>query len=72
MDSCSDQVPDDVIRLLSEGRVGVIAFASHTTQVFQVLYLIFFGVLKRRPRDELPFSMKADHDFTQTMGALNV
>jgi hypothetical protein len=43
-----------VIRLLTEARVRVITYAPHTTQIFQVLDVRLFGVLKRRPRYELP------------------
>jgi hypothetical protein len=55
MDNCSAHVTDDVIRLLTEARVRVITFTPHTTHIFQVLELTLFGVLKRRPRNELPF-----------------
>jgi hypothetical protein len=81
MDDCSIDVSDDVIRILTEARVRVIAFAPHTSHVFQVLDLTLFGVLKRCPRYELPFDennatvkivTKVDHDFTQTMALSNV
>jgi hypothetical protein len=39
-----------VIRIHTERSVRVITFAPHTTQIFQVLDLALFGVLKRRPR----------------------
>jgi hypothetical protein len=52
MNNCWADVSDDVIRILAEARVGVINFAPHTTQIFQVLDLTPFGVLKRRPRYE--------------------
>jgi hypothetical protein len=76
MDHCSAHFSDDVIRMLTEAKVRVITFPSRTTQVFQVLDLTLFGVLKRRPRYELPFDednsmvkfiMKLYHDFRQTM-----
>jgi hypothetical protein len=50
------------------------------TRIFQILDLILFGVLKRRPRYELPletdnstvkFIMKVYHDFRQTMVPFN-
>jgi hypothetical protein len=81
MDDCSVNVSDDVIRILTETNVRVITFASHTIQIFQVLDLTLFGVLKRRPRCELPFDddnatvrfiMKGSHDFGQTMVRLNI
>jgi hypothetical protein len=74
-------VSDGVIRILTEARVRVITFAPHTAQVFQVLDLTFFGVLKRCPRYELPFDddnatvkvmIQVYHDFTQTMVSSNV
>jgi hypothetical protein len=52
---CSAHVTDDVIRILTEARVRVITFVSHTTQVFQVFDLTLFGVLKRCPTYQLPF-----------------
>jgi hypothetical protein len=55
MAHCSADVSDDVIRILTDARARVITFAPHTTQVFQVLDLTLFGVLKRCPRYELPF-----------------
>jgi hypothetical protein len=72
---------DDVIRILTEARVCVISFAPHTTQVFHVLDLTLFGVLKRCPIYELSFDennatveviTKAYHDFTQIMARSNV
>jgi hypothetical protein len=69
-----------VIELLSTARlhVVVVTFApqSHTTQIFQVLDLTLFGVLKRRGRYQLPleneagkarFITKVYHDFQMTM-----
>jgi hypothetical protein len=65
-----------VIALLTEARVHVITFASHTTQIFQVLDVTLFDVLKRHTRYELPFKdensivkyiMKAYRDFKQTV-----
>jgi hypothetical protein len=70
-----------VIRILTEARVRVITFEPQTTQVFQVIDLTIFGVLKRCPRYELPFDddnalvkviTKVYHDFTQTMSRPNV
>jgi hypothetical protein len=81
MAHCSADVNNDVTWILTEPRVCVITFAPHTTQVFQVLDLTLFGVLKRCPRCELPFDendatvkviMKVYHDFTQTMVLPNV
>jgi hypothetical protein len=81
MAHCSADVSDDVIRILTEARVCVIAFAPHTTQVFQVLVLPLFGVLKPCPRYDLPFDddhatvkviTKVYHDFTPTMARPHV
>jgi hypothetical protein len=76
MDNCPSHVSDNIIGLLTEAQVRVITLASHTTQLFQVLDVTFFGVLKRRLGYELPFEdeketvtfiMKEYHDFKQTM-----
>jgi uncharacterized protein YqgV (UPF0045/DUF77 family) len=81
MTHCSVDVIDDVIRILTEAGVRVRPFAPHTTQVFQVLDLTLFDVLKRCPRYELPFEndnstaksvMKVYHDFRQTMIQPNI
>jgi hypothetical protein len=81
MDNYSGHITDDVISLLIEARVLVITFPPHTSHIFQVLDLTLFGVLKRRPRYELPCEtdnstvkciMKVYHDFTQTMVPSNV
>jgi hypothetical protein len=69
-------ITDDSVGLLTEARVRVITFAPHTTQIFQVLDVTLFGVLKRRLGYELPFEdeketvnfiMKVYHDFKQTI-----
>jgi hypothetical protein len=81
MTHCSADVSDNVIPILSAARVRVITFAPHTTQVFQVPYLIVFGFCRRCPRHELPFDeidatvkviTKVHHLFTQTMMRTNV
>jgi hypothetical protein len=84
MAHCSAHVSDDVIRILTEARVRVIAFALHTTQVFQVVDGTLFGVFTRRlrcPRDKLPFDennatlkviTKVYHEFRSTMTRINI
>jgi hypothetical protein len=81
MDNYSAHATDDMICLVTEVRVHVTTFASHTTQIFHVHDLTLFCVLKRRPRYELPFEndnatvkviMKMYHDFRPTMVSLNV
>jgi hypothetical protein len=70
-----------VIALLTKARVGVITIALHTTQIFQVLDVTQFGVLKRHTRYELSFGdekstaevvKKGYHDFKQTMVEPNI
>jgi hypothetical protein len=81
MDNCSSHVTDDVIRFLTDATVRVITFAPYATQIFQVLDLTLFGVLKRRTGYELPFEndnatakfiTRVYHDFRQTMIQLNI
>jgi hypothetical protein len=64
-------ITDDLIRLLTEIRVSVIAFPLHKTQIVQILDLTLFAVLRRRSRYELSFrddratvkcTMKVYHD----------
>jgi hypothetical protein len=64
MENCSSHASDHVIPILTEARVQVISFAPHTPQVFLVLDLTVFGVLKRRPRCALTFD---DDDATVTL-----
>jgi hypothetical protein len=81
IDNYPSHVTDDVVHLLTKARVRVITFAPHTTQIFQILDVTLFGVIKRRPRYELPFEdeketvkfiMKGYHDFKQTMVEPNI
>jgi hypothetical protein len=81
MDNCPSHMSDDVISLLTEARVPVTTLAPNTTQIFQVLDVALFGVLKPRPRYQLPFEdekeivefiMKVYHDFKQTMVESNI
>jgi hypothetical protein len=61
--------------------VHAITFAPYTTQIFQVLDVTLFGVLKRRLGYKLPFEdqketvefiMKVYHDLKQTMVESNI
>jgi hypothetical protein len=81
MDNCPSHVTDEIIGLLTEARVRVITFALHTTQIFQILDVTLFGVLKQRLGYKLPFEdeketvkfiMKVYHDFKQTMVEPNI
>jgi hypothetical protein len=74
-------VTDEIIGLPAEARVRVITFAPHTTQIFQILDMTLFGVLKRRLGYKLPFGdekvtgkfiMKAYLDFKQTIVESNI
>jgi hypothetical protein len=76
MDNCLSHVIDDIIAVLTEARVRATTFAPYTTQIFQVLDVTLFGVLKRCLGYKLPFEdeketvrfiMKVYHDFKQTM-----
>jgi hypothetical protein len=44
-----------MIGLLIEGRVRIVTFAPHTTQIFQVFDVTLFDILKQHPRYELAF-----------------
>jgi hypothetical protein len=81
MDNCSARVSDDVIRILTEARMHVITFASHTTQVFQILDFTLFDFPKRCPRYVVPFDddgvtieciIKIYRDFRQTVIQPNI
>jgi hypothetical protein len=61
--------------------VRVITFARHRTEIFRILDVTLFGVLKRRLGYKSPFEdeketgkviMKAYHDFKQTMVEPNI
>jgi hypothetical protein len=65
-----------VIGILTETRVRGITFAPHAAQIFRLLDLILFGVLKHQPRYDFPFDddtatvefiMKVYRDFKKTM-----
>jgi hypothetical protein len=55
MDNCPSHVMDWSIGLLTEARVRDIPFAPHTTQIFLILDVTLFDVLKRRLGYKLPF-----------------
>jgi hypothetical protein len=76
MDNCPSHLTDEIISLLTDARVRVITFAPHTSQIFQVLDVTLFRVLKRRLGYELPFEDEKEsvkfivtvyHNFKQTM-----
>jgi hypothetical protein len=81
MDNCSPHLTPIVIDLLSNARVRIVAFALHTTQIFQVLDRAFLGVLKIRGQYQLPFRdetgsacfiKKGYHDFRSIMTDINI
>jgi hypothetical protein len=55
MDHCSPHIAPGVIELLSAARLRLVTFPSqpHATQIFQVLDLTLFGVLRRRGQYQL-------------------
>jgi transposase len=64
IDNCSAHTSTEVIELLSHHRVKVITFPPHTTGIFQMLDLVFFGVFKRFKKHlarDSSIPMMADH-----------
>jgi hypothetical protein len=47
VDNCSAHTYLDVVALLSRRRVKTMTFLPHTSGIFQMLNLVFFGVFKR-------------------------
>jgi hypothetical protein len=47
MDNCSTHFGAETIRLLTDRNVKVITFPPHTSGIFQMLDLVFFGVFKQ-------------------------
>jgi hypothetical protein len=45
-DNCSIHRPDDLLRDFSEKGIVVITYPPHTSHIFQVLDVLFFGRLK--------------------------
>jgi hypothetical protein len=70
-----------MIGFLTERRVGIIRFAPHTIQIFQVFDVTLFAVLKWHARCDLPFGdeevtdkflMKAYSEFKQRTVDFNI
>jgi hypothetical protein len=55
MDHCLSHLASDMMDLVNAARVRVATFANHTTQIFQLLDLIFFAIFKRQGKYNLPF-----------------
>jgi hypothetical protein len=81
MDSWSPHVSVDIVAVLTNTRVRVIIFTTHTTHVFQMLDVVLFDALKKRTsRLEMwnaesgivAFIIKLYHDFKQTMVKVNI
>jgi hypothetical protein len=47
MDNCSHHISDEVVAVLTHARVRIITFASHITNIFQMLDVVLFGALKK-------------------------
>jgi hypothetical protein len=80
MANCSLHISDDVVAVLAQARVRIIAFATHAINIFQVLDMVLFGALKKRANgltmfDEeqsaAGFPLKVYHDFKHTMIDVN-
>jgi hypothetical protein len=50
MDNCTSHLKTETIQLLSENLVKIITFPPHTSGIFQMLDLVFFGVFKQVKR----------------------
>jgi hypothetical protein len=80
IDNCLPHASDDVVAVLTSVQMRIITFATHKTQVFQMLDVVLFGALKKhatglKSLDEeqsaADFLLKAYHDFKQTMIEVN-
>jgi hypothetical protein len=81
MDNCSPHGSDDIVAVLTNSRVRVITFSSHTTHVFQMLYIMLFGALKKRASGlemwngesgTVAFIIMLYHDFKHRMVEANI
>jgi hypothetical protein len=81
MHNCSPHMSDGLVALPTSVRMGIITFAPHTTQIFQMLDIVLFGAFKKLATglksldEEEPagaFLLKVYHDFKQTMGEANI
>jgi hypothetical protein len=48
MDNCGSHIKPEIIDLLTAEKIRVITFAPHTTNIFQMLDVSFFGIFKRK------------------------
>jgi hypothetical protein len=76
MDNCSPHTGEAVIALLTDTQIRVVTFATHITQIFQVLDVVLFGALKKHAtnltmldeeQSAAAFLIKVYHDYKQTM-----
>ena len=45
-DNCSSYLDEELLQILAQHMILVITYPSHASHVFQVLYMLLFGVLK--------------------------
>jgi hypothetical protein len=81
MDNCLPHASDDIVTILNSVQVRIIIFATHTTQIFQMLDVVLFGALKKHAtgpealdeeQSAAAFLLKVYHDFKQTMIEVNI
>jgi hypothetical protein len=64
MDNCCAHLGAETIRLLTDKNVKVITFPPHTSGIFQMLDLVFFGMFKhveRRLSEDSTLPIMQDH-----------
>ena len=65
-ENCSSHIDDELLQILAEHLILVISYPSHTSNIFQVLDLLLFGVLKaykKQIRKSAILSPVIDHLF---------
>jgi hypothetical protein len=50
MDNCSTHLADQIVQLLTTHKIKVITFPPHSSGIFQMLDLVFFGVFKSQKK----------------------
>jgi hypothetical protein len=50
-DNCSSHIDDEIMQRLASHHVKLLTFLTHTSNLFQPLDLVTFGVLKREKRE---------------------
>jgi hypothetical protein len=81
MDNFSLRLPDDVIAVLTNTRVRIITFTSHTSPAFQMLDVVLFNALEKHATSlemlneesgTVAFILKFCYDFKQTKVEINI